>query len=119
MATPAPLPVHGVTTPPPVGVPFVVYSAGITITDTARINGEVEIAYDNGQKYVGTIHGMTVAPLIDLICGSSMSTNIYTYGEISTPLTLVQSMTDAGGGEVLDTTEYYTQLLVQMPMPPI
>lgn len=110
------VPVPGKNVAPPLGSPFTVYAEGIDIYGKTRINGDIDLALDDGTTRRATVQGLQVAPLIDLI-GNFGQQNVYTYGGIYSPLTLVQALTDASPADVLDVTKLYTALIVTLPMP--
>lgn len=101
----------------PVGTDVAFFEPGISAYERLRLNGDVEIKLANGDVRKGTVRAMQVGPLIDLIVTYG-SRHALSYGQTYSANGLVQSMTEAAGGEVVDVTKLYTVVMVQVQMEP-
>lgn len=100
----------------PQGGQVSVFQKGTDLYESARINGTVELAAEDGTKLDATVQTIQVGALIDLI-GSYGPQNVYTYGRPYSALGLLQALTDASTDAVVDVTKLYTVVVVTTPMP--
>lgn len=99
----------------PRGTPFSVYQRGADTFEALRINGPVALHLDDGSAAEATVQALQVGALVDLITNFGPQ-SVYTAGRIYSPLTLIQALTDAGEGAVLDVTRLYTAVTVLLPV---
>lgn len=100
--------------PPPYGATLALFISGTDNYSKLRLNSDLDITLGDGNKYRAQIQSVTVGALVDLIANYGAQ-NIYTWGRMYSPSTLVQQLSPSVG--VLDVTQLYTVVMVQFSGP--
>ncbi len=93
------------------------FEPGVSAYENLRLNGDVEIKMADGTTCKGTVRGMQVSPLIELITNHGPR-HASVFGQIYSANSLVQTIASEAGVDVLDVTKLYPAVTVMVPMDP-
>lgn len=103
----------GVTNRGASGSAIAAFQKGTDVYEKLETGAPVDITFEGGETITGTVTGLQVGALIDLVAAYGQN-NFYTYGDPYSPRALVSRI---GQGEVVDVTKLWTVVQVSVSPP--